>query len=686
MSIRLFMLFVLAISPQLLLAETVPTMESAQSDYNAGKYTQAADKYQKIIDSLTIKGKSNSSNQELIICQYNLARCLDKAKQFDKAKEVYIAIAGSTDNKMALRAKYDLGCLYAQIVNLEAGADPNQAEESVRKMIRSNVNSAVEQWRAVLEIQPDYPDAAEKMERILTVLMDWESAWKDADLKKDAEKKTALQYVVDVENEIFETKKKSSRLGLKADSLETRQEFFQTAEQLSDTVKKVGLLPDKAIKAMTGQEAVGEQGQPVQPTAPPELTPEQEAQLEAAKVQIEQLIKDSQETLEESAKELCALDSKASSASQLKAYQTLDGFYLALSPLHEMIARSIKEQKDLIKVTEKKIKKNQKTSKKESKQDAEKTENQSANPSDDKLSQIELEENVFKQSALLPLTQAIVPKAKVMLQQLPPEKAAPNGGDNSTLKENAENLQDALDALQNPDDAAIDPNSANPQDQQVQKIRNMCKKAVELGPKIPPLVQSAADDLNASKLESALESQKEALRLLEEIIKDDSQQNKDNQDQQNQDQQNQDKQNQDKQNQDKQNQDKQNQDKQNQNKDQQNQDKQDQDKQDQQDQDKQDQDKQDEQNKDEQDKDEQDKKSEEEEQKDQDEKDAQQDEQDAQQQEGQEQEAQQKEGELTDAQERGLMRRVQARQEEQKKLEAKLRALLNPPDKVEKDW
>ena len=685
MSIRLFMLFVLAISPQILLADAVPTMESAQNDYNVGKYTQAAEKYQKIIDSLTIKGKSNSSNQELIICQYNLARCLDKAKQFDKAKEVYIAVAGSTDNKMALRAKYDLGCLYAQIVNQEAGADPNQAEESVRKKIRSNVNSAVEQWRAVLEIQPDYPDAAEKLERILTVLMDWESAWKDADLKKDAEKKTALQYVVDVENEIFEMKKKSSRLGLKADSLETRQEFFQTAEQLSDTVKKVGLLPDKAIKAMTGQEAVGEQGQPVQPTAPPELTPEQEAQLEAAKVQIEQLTKDSQETLEKSAKELCSLDSKASAASQLEAYQTLDGFYLALSPLHEMIARSIKEQKDLIKVTEKKIKKNQKASKKESEQDAEKTENQNANPSDDKLSQIELEENVFKQSALLPLTQAIVPKAKVMLQQLPPEKATPNGGD-TTLKENAENLQDALDALQNPDDAAIDPNSANPQDQQVQKIRNMCKKAVELGPKIPPLVQSAADDLNTSKLESALESQKEALRLLEEIIKDDSQQNQDKQDQQNQDQQNQDQQNQDKQNQDKQNQ----------NKDQQNQDKQDQDKQDQQDQDKQDQDKQDQQDQDKQDeqnKDEQDKKSEEEEQKEQDaqqdekdEKDAQQDEQDAQQQEGQEQEAQQKEGELTDAQERGLMRRVQARQEEQKKMEAKLRALLNPPDKVEKDW
>ena len=69
-----------------------------------------------------------------------------------------------------------------------------------------------------------------------------------------------------------------------------------------------------------------------------------------------------------------------------------------------------------------------------------------------------------------------------------------------------------------------------------------------------------------------------------------------------------------------------------------------------------------------------------------DEQEAQQDEQEAQQQEAQQQEAQQNDEELTDAQAHGLMRRVQARQEERKKLEAQLRKLLNPPDKVEKDW
>ncbi|MBR5160518.1 MAG: hypothetical protein IKW80_02735, partial [Thermoguttaceae bacterium] len=369
-----------------------------------------------------------------------------------------------------------------------------------------------------------------------------------------------------------------------------------------------------------------------------------------------------------------------------KSVQTIDNLYLVMSPLQEMIARAIKEQKELIKYTEKEIKKKENASKKEA--DTEKTEKQTASPADDRLLQIERDENVFKQKAILPWTQTIVPKAEAMLQQLPPEKATKKDDGSSKLKlqDNAENLQDALDALQNPEDAAVDPNSANPQDQQIQKLRNMCKKAVELGPSIPPLVQYAANDLKASKLEDALTSQKEALRLLEEILKDDSQQNQDNQDQQNQDQQNQDQQNQDQQNKDQQNKDKQNQ-----NKDQQNQDKQDQDKQDQQDQDKQDQDKQDQQNQDEQkqdeqDESEQDKKSEEEEQKD--EQEAQQDEQEGQQdeQEAQQQEAQQNEEELTDAQAHGLMRRVQARQDERKKLEAQLRKLLNPPDKVEKDW
>ena len=678
--LTLILLFVLLASPQALQAETIPTMASAQNDYQTGHFTQAAEKYQKIVDSITSQKNPNAQKKDLTICQYNLARSLDKAGQFEKAKDAYLAVAGSADDAMALRAKYDLGCLYAQIANQESGSDPKAVEDSVRKKIRSNVNSAAEQFRAVLDAQPDYPDAKEKLERILTVSREWEDAWKDADLRKDAEKKTALQYAVDVEEELLKAKAKSSRLGLKDDSLVTRQEYFQTAEQLSDSIKKAELLQDKTFKALSGQEAAAAQAQPGQPAPQaPVLTPEQQAQLEQVKPVIEQWVKDSQSAIEKSAEKLYNKDSKGAADSLAASVQTLDNLYLVMSPLQEMITRAIKEQKELIKYTEKEIKKKESASKKEA--DSDKAENQNASPSDDKLSQIELDENVFKQTSLLPWTQTIVPKAEAMLQHLPPEKTPQKDNGSSTLKlqDNAENLQDALDALQNPEDEAVDPASAKSQDQQVQKLRNMCKKAVELGPSIPPLVQYAANDLKASKLDDALESQKEALRLLEEIIKDDSEQN---QDQQNQDQQNQDQQNKDQQNKDKQNQ----------NKDQQNQDKQDQDKQDQQDQDKQDQD---EQKQDEQNESEQDKKSEEEEQKDQDEQEGQEDEQQAQQdeqegqqdeQEAQQQEAQQNEEELTDAQAHGLMRRVQARQDEKKKLEAQLRKLLNPPDKVEKDW
>ncbi len=680
--LTLILLFVLLASPQMLQAETVPTMASAQNDYQTGHFTQAAEKYQKIIDSIASQKNPNAQKKDLTICQYNLARSLDKAGQFEKAKDAYLAVAGSADDAMALRAKYDLGCLYAQIANQESGSDPKAVEDSVRKKIRSNVNRAAEQFRAVLDAQPDYPDAKEKLERILTVSREWEDAWKDADLRKEAEKKTALQYAVDVEEELLKAKAKSSRLGLKDDSLVTRQEYFQTAEQLSDSIKKAELLQDKTFKALSGQEAAAAQAQPGQPAPqPPVLTPEQQAQLEQVKPVIEQWVKDSQSAIEQSAEKLYSKDSKGAADSLAASVQTLDNLYLVMSPLQEMITRAIKEQKELIKYTEKEIKKKENASKKEA--DAEKAEKQSDSQTNEKLSQIELDENVFKQTSLLPWTQTIVPKAEAMLQHLPPEKATPKGDGNSKLKlkDNAENLQDALDALQNPEDVAVDPNSANPQDQQIQKLRNMCKKAVELGPSIPPLVQYAANDLKASKLEDALTSQKEALRLLEEILKDDSQQNQDNQDQQNQDQQNQDQQNQDQQNKDQQNKDKQNQ-----NKDQQNQDKQDQDKQDQ---DKQDQQNQDEQKQDEQDESEQDKKSEEEEQKDeqeaqQDEQEGQQEEQEAQQQEAQQ--AQQNDEELTDAQAHGLMRRVQARQDERKKLEAQLRKLLNPPDKVEKDW
>ena len=649
----LLLLFI--ILPQTLFAQSeAATSLSAQKDYEAKRYTQAAEKYQKIVDSLLANAKTKEQNEDLLLNQYNLARCLDKAGQYDKAIELYLIVAGAQDKEIALRAKYDLGCLYAHIANLKTGQNPNQLESDKREEVRSNINNAVSQWRAILNVTPDYSDVTQKLERILTISQQWEDSWKTADLKKNADKKKALEYAVDVENEILKTYSAIKRLGLKEDSLVTRQDYFQMASQQSDTIQKAEILLDKTLKALEGQESTDEQS----PT-PSTLSPQQKAQVEQIKPIIEKWIKDSQSSLEKSAQELYNRNSDSASGAQKESYQTLDNVFLSLSTLQDAVSRAIKQQKDVIAATEKRIKK---TANKDTSANADKT-NQDAYKT--KLDQIRLDEHFFSEDMILPWTQTIVPKAKAMLAALPPDQK-PGSGSNKpavTLNNSADNLQEALDALQQPDAASDTNQSSSPEDQQMQKIRKMCNTAIELGPKIPPLIEQATQDIKNSQLEQSLTSQKEALRLLEEILKDDSQQD------QKQDQ-NQDKNQNKDQNQDNQN----NKDKNKQNQEQ-DKNKQEQNEQEKSEQEKQEeQDKQDQQNKQDQ--------SEKEEENNQQEEQAQEDEQEKKAQ----QQAQKDNEELTDAQARGLMRRVQARQDEKKKLEAQLRRAISPPEQVEKDW
>lgn len=661
----LLLLFI--ILPQTLFAQSeAATSLSAQKDYEAKRYTQAAEKYQKIVDSLLANAKTKEQNEDLLLNQYNLARCLDKAGQYDKAIELYLIVAGAQDKEIALRAKYDLGCLYAHIANLKTGQNPDQLESDKREEVRTNINNAVSQWRAILNVTPDYSDVTQKLERILTISQQWEDAWKTADLKKNADKKKALEYAVNVENEILKTYSAIKRLGLKEDSLVTRQDYFQMASQQSDTIQKAEILLDKTLKALEGQESTDEQS----PT-PSTLSPQQKAQVEQIKPIIEKWIKDSQSSLEKSAQELYNRNSDSASGAQKESYQTLDNVFLSLSTLQDAVSRAIKQQKDVIAATEKRIKK---AANKDTSANADKT-NQDAYKT--KLDQIRLDEHIFSEDMILPWTQTIVPKAKAMLAALPPDQK-PGSGSNKpavTLNNSADNLQEALDALQQPDAASDTNQSSSPEDQQMQKIRKMCNTAIELGPKIPPLIEQATQDIKNSQLEQSLTSQKEALRLLEEILKDDSQQ--DQKQDQNQDQnkdQNKDQKQDKNQNKD-QNQDNQN----NKDKNKQNQE-QDKNKQEQNEQEKSEQEKQEEQDKQDQ-QNEQDQ-SEKEEENNQQEEQAQEDEQEKQAQ----QQAQKDNEELTDAQARGLMRRVQARQDEKKKLEAQLRRAISPPEQVEKDW
>ena len=469
-------------------------LQQAEADYESGKYKESSEQFQKLYNTLLPQAQTKNQKEALLKIQYNLARALDKAGEFEKARDAYIAVAGDANNKWALQAKFDLGCLYAQMANKAAGQAPAETEEKTRSEIESLLKNALEQWRNILSVEPDYPQAKEKIERVRTVLIQWKKAWKEADLKKEAEEKQPLDYALEIVKEIAQSREKAIALGKKNDSLKIRQEYFELADGPSDTAEKLPILKNKIERLLSNGNPADTNNQA----------------LDA----INSWINQAGDSLEKSAQCLYQRNPAAAQNEMEKAAGMVDNFYLTTVELVPLVQRAIEQQKAVIERTEKLIQ--------------------------NKKSEQSASDLVWQQQRMQPWTALIAPKAKAQLAQLPPEKPQQKE-DGNTLLEKAESLQDAIDALHKPEDKAVPAQGGNPQEEQIQQQRNVCKKAIELGPTIPPIIQSAADNLKENNLEKAVEEQKEALELLEEILKNE------NQDKQNQDKQNQDKEEQDQQ-------------------------------------------------------------------------------------------------------------------------------------------
>ena len=647
--------------------------------YDAGQYESAAKQLQAVYDRQKANPKSKPNDTQT----YNLAKLWDKSGHFDKAIPLYEAVSGSKNEKLAIRAKFDLGCLYSQQANRMATGQPAQLPEETRKKLLESLSKAIQLWREIKKVQPDYPELDQHLETASGWALGYQKIWQEYDWRQQAQKQELLDYVQDWETQLLESRSQSRKIQNQPDGMTTRQKVYSAAARQAELSKKLDLLREKVAvtfaqadpkgasangTAQNGNKQNGnkqngnkQNGNKQNGTAQngtntnsAEIS-DQEAQRNAAAFEqtMNSWLDQAQESLGKAEDAYYRNKIDEAILAQNQAIALVDNIYLTVAPLQQLVERAIKFQKDNIAQTEK----------------IEKAFSETKQVS--LSSQQQIQDIMWNKILLARWSETIEPKATILQNQLPPapESKSETPTTGSAILDKAQNLQDAFDAMQNsksptsnspvtsgsPNEGAA---NANPQAVQLAAAHEMCKKAIELGPKIQPLVLKAGKAAMDSKFDKSLMDQKEALRLLEEILKNQQNQNDQNKNQQNPDPKNQDQQNQDQQKQDQEKQD---------------QEKQDQEKQDQekQDQEKQDQEKQDQEKQDQEKQDSDESKS-------------------AQDQEAQEQAAQDQEeksgSEMTESQVRAMLRRVQARQEEKRKLEEKLRSILNPPEKVEKDW
>ncbi|HPY78476.1 MAG TPA: tetratricopeptide repeat protein, partial [Anaerohalosphaeraceae bacterium] len=132
----------------LMLAGGVRAQSAAQivrvgnESYRAGNYDEALKQYQRPL----LEGPEDP------VIQYNQANCYYKLDDLEQAMNLYRAVAAESRNMdLVARSKFNLGNCYFQQGMKQRDSDLQKAVEAF--------TTSIQQYREVLKIHPDDPDA-----------------------------------------------------------------------------------------------------------------------------------------------------------------------------------------------------------------------------------------------------------------------------------------------------------------------------------------------------------------------------------------------------------------------------------------------------------------------------------------------------------------------------------------------
>jgi hypothetical protein len=435
-----------------------------------------------------------------------------------KATELWHRASVGSDAALSAACHYNLGHAAADKARALFGEKPEEADPETRQKGLALLAEAVGHFRDCLQSAPQHADARYNLELLRRWIKHMQALWAQRDKEKARQELDLLAFL-----RMLDQRQRALRAAVQGvqpepDSPKRRQAVTTTETAQRDLVEELGPLKDKLHEAIvkSAQAAAGAPPGSAPTNAPSavpaQLTPEQNEAFEA----LRKVADEAGQAMTGAADHLHATRLPEAAAAQAQAVEKLDAIYRAAVPFPELVGKATGVQSGLVEQAA--------PARSASEGEPASKDDQSSSKDAPPAAEMNLPEAAWQQNFVSGWAEALAPKAKQESEAL---AAAPAPADK-------------------PDPAAPGQPDAEAQQKEQEALKKAYEKAIESGPKIHELADSAAKLLGDKQPADALPKQQEALKLLKEIAdllpkqqqqqqqqkKDDEDQNKGDQQQQ----------------------------------------------------------------------------------------------------------------------------------------------------------
>jgi len=453
--------------------------------FRSGNYAAAQEKF----------AAAEVLSPENPLLAYNRALAYQAAGEIEKAEEYYRKSALASDPALNARTWFNLGDLEVQQAKAKLGADPVKIPASGRQEILDHLDRAVARFRSVLEAKPGDRDARYNIELIRLYVKDLLDRWRKADREKARKESNLVQYLEYLmgQQEMLE---QGTEYLKGAEGTEEDQDRPVHLEELrlvqGELADEMPHLKDKVKEHVARLSSQAASGAPGGAGGAPPPDPKLAEKMKQYEEQALRLVGTTEDAMKKAVEALGAANLGQAETLQHNAWKNLFTLWKGLADFARALARSIRLQNGIVSSTEPFAE-----APAEEKDDAGKTrEKQSA------------EKQQEQQTTVRELVTLMEHRARAQIQQIDKMPGPGPGGGKAP------------------------PGQPNPAE-----LREAFKKALALLPTADEAMESAASALGDRHWSAALEKEREAAKILDEIRKlfekfqkkQDQQQNKKNQ-------------------------------------------------------------------------------------------------------------------------------------------------------------
>ncbi|MBN2578061.1 MAG: hypothetical protein JXB10_03640 [Pirellulales bacterium] len=457
--------------------------------------------------------------------------CAHLARQeYAKAVTQFQRSALAKDPKLAAESSYNLGCTMIAQAKAAFGEKPEEIEGEARVKGLELLRTAAKYYRDCLALVPDHANARYNLETVRLWSKHIQDVWRRRDREKRLRQMNLMQLLEMLETEQRALRGQARELDPVRNSPKKREEVRNLEDSQRQLAEDVEPLKQKVDAILHPQQPAG---------APQTAAPKPPSgDLKKAVELLTGLADDARDRMNQAADDLAEQKLLPARAPQAKAVEKVDQMFMVAAPYVDLVKKGINRQEPLVKLSE------EATAKKTPRDGNPGGEKDAASPNAPPASEPFDAANASWNQKFIEYYGRVIPaKARRELEQL--EKQSSPLPDHSVVP--GEGKGEGGEKEKNPNSS--NPQAAGPHPNPLPKVegtdqalkaeeqRREMKKAlqagIELAPKVEKLAAEAADLLQQENPAEALPKQREALKLLKEMLpKQPPQQNQDKKDQQ----------------------------------------------------------------------------------------------------------------------------------------------------------